>query len=625
MCGLSVAIGIPFAQQALTLMKHRGPDANQIKRFNINNQSVELGHCRLAINDLSSRAIQPISWDNERFWLVFNGEIYNFLELRTELEKLGCHFKTTSDSEVLLAALVTWKESALARIEGMFAFAMLDCVKGEILFARDPFGIKPLFFTQTIYGLAFASEIPPLLGYPGVRRLANIQKIHHYIIFGQTDVDSETFFADIHSFPPSHIGRIYLNNSSPLKLHLQLYWRPTLQNALNFQDAARNVREIFLDNIKLHLRGDVSLGATLSGGIDSSAIVAGMRMIAGKDLTLNTFSFITPGKAINEEKWINTASNVVGTKSHLISINPSHIVQDIDNLIRLQGEPFGSTSIYAQYKVMQRAHEEGVKIILDGQGADEIFGGYRPFIAARLAGFIKQRKVFQAIKFLWHVSKLPGIFIPKVIFQALDEFLPEPARLLVRTMFGISGEPNWLNTEWFKEQGCKLQLLSRRCTQKGFLHDRLYDSLTRTVLPALLRFQDRNSMAFSIEARVPFLTRKLVEAAYSCPPHYLISEKSITKSVFRAAMEGIVPKPILDRRDKIGFETPEKDWLIALQPWIKNSLNNVNFNSLKPFLNRKQFVAYSQNVLEGSMSFDPKIWRILNLIKWAEIYNISFI
>ena len=606
-------------------MQHRGPDAKNIKTFNINDQLIELGHCRLAINDLNSRSIQPMSWDNGRFWLVFNGEIYNFQELRTELEKLGCHFTTTSDSEVLLAALVNWKESALERIEGMFAFAMLDRANGELFLARDPFGIKPLFFTQTPHGLAFASEIPPLLSYPGVRRLANIQKVYDYIVFGQTDGDNQTLFADIQSFPPSHIGRIYLNSSHPLKLHLQEYWRPNLQNPLSFEETALNIREIFLDNIKLHLRGDVTLGATLSGGIDSSAIVAGMRAVGGKNLELNTFSFIAPGTDINEEKWINIAAHAVGAKSHTISINASEIALDIENLIRLQGEPFGSTSIYAQYKVMELAHTVGVKIILDGQGADEIFGGYRPFLAARLADFLKHGKAFEAIKFLWHITKLPGNSIPKIIFQTLEEFLPDKARLPTRTMLGLSPEPKWLNTKWFNEQGCQLKLASRRSTSKGFLHDRLYDSLTCTVLPALLRFQDRNSMAFSIEARVPFLTRKLVETAYACPSNYLISQNGVSKSVFRAAMQGIIPAPILNRQDKIGFATPEKQWLTMLYPWIKNSLNNYCFGSEVPLFNREEFMLFSQRVIEGRDFFDPKIWRITNLIKWAETYNISFL
>ena len=625
MCGLSISIGKPFAERALSLMHHRGPDAKNIKAFNINDQLIELGHCRLAINDLNSRATQPMCWDNGRFWLVFNGEIYNFQELRTELEKLGCHFTTASDSEVLLAALVTWKESALERIEGMFAFALLDRANGELFLARDPFGIKPLFFTRTSLGIAFASEIPPLLSYPGVRCLANIQKVYDYILFGQTDGDSPTLFADIQSFPPAHIGRIYLNSPRPLKLHLQEYWRPNLQNALSFEEAALNIREIFLDNIKLHLRGDVPLGATLSGGIDSTAIVAGMRAAGGKNLELNTFSFIAPGTDINEEKWIKIAAHAVGAKSHTISINAPEIILDIENLIRLQGEPFGSTSIYAQFKVMQLAHTAGIKIILDGQGADEIFGGYRPFLAARLADFLKQGKIPQAVRFLWHIAKLPGNSIPKIIFQTLDEFLPDQVRLPTRTMLGLSPEPKWLNTKWFYEQGCQLRLASRSSTPRGFLHDRLYDSLTRTVLPALLRFQDRNSMALSIEARVPFLTKKLVEAAYACPSSYLISQEGVTKSVFRAAMHGIIPQPILNRQDKIGFATPEKHWLTILHPWLKNSLGSYCFSSLIPFFDREEFMSYSERVLDGRSSFDPKIWRIINLIKWAEVHNISFL
>jgi asparagine synthase (glutamine-hydrolysing) len=622
MCGIFLSIGKPFANEALPLMHHRGPDARGLKQFDIVGHSIEFGHCRLAINDLNSRANQPISWDNGRFWLVFNGEIYNFQELRSELEKLGCHFTTTSDSEVLVAALAVWKEEALNRIEGMFAFAFLDCLNGELLLARDPFGIKPLFFTKTLQGLVFSSEIPPLLNYPGVKRLANSQKVYDYIIFGHTDRDRGTLFSDIQSFPLAHIGRINLHNPTPLNMELQEYWHPKVQGSLSFEEATLNIREIFLNNIKLHLRGDVPFGLTLSGGIDSTAILAGMRTVGGDDLELNSFSFIAPPSYFNEEAWIKIASDAFGAKSHTIAIDPSNIEKDIDALIQLQGEPFGSTSIYAQYKVMQLAHTHNIKILLDGQGADEIFAGYRPFLAARLAEFLRCGKIIEATKFLTHIAKLTDNSLHKTICQAFGEFLPESAKLPIRKLLGLSPEPIWLNPKWLQEHRNIQNFPARSSNSKDLLHSQLYDCLTSKVLPALLRYQDRNSMAFSIETRVPFLTKKLVEAAYACPSNYLISEKGMTKSIFRTAMQDLIPKAIINRQDKIGFTTPEAEWLTTLSPWIKNNLNNSD--SLLPFFNRKDFMVYFKKFLAGTVPYDPKIWRINNLIRWANIYDVSF-
>ena len=622
MCGISLSIGKPFAHEALALMQHRGPDAKGMKEFSIRGHSIELGHSRLAINDLNSRATQPISWDNERFWLVFNGEVYNFKELRADLEKLGCHFTTTSDSEVLIAALATWKEKALSRIEGMFAFALLDTHQGEILLARDPFGIKPLFFVQTSQGLAFSSEIPPLLHYPGVSRLANSQKVYDYMVFGYTDNDRLTLFTDIQCFPPSHAGRINLNTPAPAKIEFQEYWRPEIQNVLSFDEAALNIQEIFLSNINSHLRSDVPFGLTLSGGIDSTAILAGMRSVGGENLEINSFSFLSSAKKTNEESWIKTAADAFGSKNHTVSIDPTYIEKDIDVLIQLQGEPFGSTSIYAQYKVMQLARMHNIKVLLDGQGADEIFAGYRPFLAARLAEFLQHGKIVKAAKFLTHIGKLPDVSLKKIIFQALSEFLPESTKLPIRKLLGLSPEPLWFNTKWFREQGNIQIMPSRSSTSKSFLHHRLYESLTSNVLPALLRYQDRSSMAFSIEARVPFLTKKLVETAYACPSNYLISEKGVTKSVLRSAMKDLIPKSILDRQDKIGFSTPEEEWLTTLYPWVEKNLKNSD--SLLPFFNGAEFIAYFERFLAGTAPYDPKIWRVSNLIRWANIYNVSF-
>jgi asparagine synthase (glutamine-hydrolysing) len=304
-CGLAAVVTLPGARVAPTLLRtfdkllaHRGPDGSGLATFardaasaDADAAEVALVFRRLAIIDLDPRANQPMASPDGRFWLVFNGEIYNYVELRAELARHGHAFRTTSDSEVLIAALAEWGPSALSRFVGMFAFVLLDRLKRELFLARDPFGIKPLFWAIGSDCIALASEIPPLLAVPGVGRGADPARAGLFLAAGQTDAGEATMFSAVRSLPAGTFATIPLDRpTAPSPVG---YWQPRIAPGAEPQPAAAGeLRELFLDSIRLHLRSDVPLGIALSGGVDSSSILAAARAVGGKDLAIRTFSFV---------------------------------------------------------------------------------------------------------------------------------------------------------------------------------------------------------------------------------------------------------------------------------------------------------------------------------------------
>ncbi|WP_374300553.1 asparagine synthase (glutamine-hydrolyzing) [Ferrovibrio sp.] len=622
MCGIWASVDLGGGAAALRLLAHRGPDRDALRSFELAGRTVELGHRRLAIIDLDHRADQPMEDPDGRYWIVYNGEIYNYLELRAELEAAGEAFVTRSDTEVLLAAVRRWGEAALPRLVGMFAFVILDRTNNELFVARDPFGIKPLFWVQTARGLAFSSEIPPLLELPGISRRANAAQLYKYVRLGSTDGQAETMFRDVHSFPAAHYARIRLDRDAAAVQPVRYWAAKARPQQIDFETARQNIRDIFLENIRLHLRSDVPVGAALSGGVDSSSVVGAIRVIGGSSVDIRSFSFIAPGADIDESRWIDIAAQAAGAQSHTVQATSQDLVDDLDDLIRVQGEPFGSTSIYAQYRVFRLAARNGVKVMLDGQGADEIFAGYRPFFAAKLAGLLAGGRLDKALQFLRAASSYPDVTVRDLAIHALGLLAPEWLRPLGRKVVGAPLAPAWLNAGWLERQGVGLQEPSASYGRHA-LHDRLAESLSETILPALLRYEDRNSMAWSIESRVPFLTTSLVDAAYALPADYLVSSQGSSKHVFREAMRGIVPDVILDRRDKIGFATPEKSWLRDLSPWVDATLASPAAAGV-PLLNLPAIQTVWDGLKASSRPFDFQMWRWLNVIRWAECFNVRF-
>lgn len=607
----------------LDTIQHRGPDdrgwlewkSNQM-RIGKNSEELSgeviLGHVRLSIIDLTHAGWQPMSSADKRYQIVFNGEIYNYLELRKELEKIGHTFSTHSDTEVLLVALIEWKELALPKLKGMFAFCFFDSLLRKMIIARDFFGIKPLYYSQTNGLLAFASEQKALLGLPNARHRINAQSLYEYLLVGVTDQGESSMFEDILQLSAGHYLSFSIDDEiKPVPVR---YWALDLSVKIHptFQEAVQRVRELFLNSVVLHLRSDVPIGTALSGGIDSSAIVCAVRYLYPNQ-EIHTFSYIADDEKLSEEKWVNIVNQHINAIPHKIHATRDEMLQDMEDLILSQGEPFGSTSIYAQYRVFKEAAKQNIKVMLDGQGADEMLGGYVYYQGSRLASLLRKGKFLQAYCF-WRVIS-NGISSQKwLLFRSSIKSLL-PTWLLNLYRLRPNSIPVWISKKWIlnNQISSKLQVLNSNIRHPDKLRSHLLTTLELSSVPHLLRYEDRNSMRFSIESRVPFLNSDLVEYLFSLPEEYIISNTGTSKYVFREAMRGIVPNEILDRKDKIGFATPERFWLTKMNFWVEKCL--AQGDQLGCF-EVKEIRDEWQRVMNGTAPFNFRCWRWFNAIDW---------
>ncbi len=610
-----------LAQRAL---HHRGPDDRGLETYSISCDtdvpagSLSLGHTRLSIIDLSHAGHQPMHSGDGRYTIVFNGEIYNYRELRTALKMAGCSFCTDSDTEVLLAAWAHWGISGLSRLTGMFAFAIYDRQDQSLTLVRDAFGIKPLFYSHADGSLSFASELPALIALLPNKPALNLQRSYDYLVHGDYDSTSDTFYDEVHHLPPGHCLKI--NTATGKLTSPQRWWQPQIQerSGWSFDDAVEQVREQFLQNIRLHLRSDVPLGAALSGGVDSSAVVCAMRHIE-PNLPIHTFSFIASGSDVNEEYWVDKVNTHVGAISHKVHVTAKELTADLDDMIKSQGEPFGSTSIYAQYRVFKLAKEHGMTVTLDGQGADEMLAGYNGYPGQRLRSLIETGRINEAWKFLSEWSKWPGRSRREALKVLLGQVTEGSLYARLRRLNGDQHRPTWLNEGILRDDGVSISYPHKSIehTLKGRrVIAELAASLTQRGLNSMLRHGDRNSMRFSIESRVPFLTIDFANLLLSLPEHYLIAPTGETKHIFRAAMRGIVPDEVLDRKDKIGFATPEKDWLISMVPTIRKWLSEPLD---LPLINQPKLLLEFDKVMNGARPFTWQVWRWINFIRWCKL------
>ncbi len=640
MCGIAGFVSSrsrpwPEIDEILRCLEHRGPD--DLGWAALNNGNVQAGrqaqkglvaealliHRRLSILDLSAAGHQPMESKDGRFWVIYNGEIYNYIELRRELAALGHQFSSNSDTEVLLAAYAQWGLKCLVKLTGMFAFALLDIRARKLFLARDFFGIKPLYYSRDANSMAFASEIKALLLGSGTSRKVNPERLFAYLRYGQTDDSAQTLFQNIRQLLPGHFLEISLDR--PDAGEPECYWKPTLGDRLDlsFDEAAVELRRIFLQNVDLHLRSDVPIGAALSGGIDSSSIVEAMRHVAGPKLELHTFSYIAEDAALSEEKWVDRVASRAGAHNHKVFLAADQLKEDLEHLMLSHDEPFASTSIFAQFAVFREAARVGVKVMLDGQGADEILAGYRTCLPARLASLVRQQDWSEGLRFFRAATALPGASKSAILLHAMRNFVPDQLQELGQKICRQESFPDWLRESWFRKAGVSGGMPGRPLKGKRMLKEQLCQILTEVSLPHLLRYEDRDSMAFSIESRVPFLTPNLVDFVFSLPEEYILGQDGTTKAVFRQAMQGIVDPSILSRRDKIGFATTEADWIRKLQPWVRETLESEEAKAI-PALNWKAVRAQLDGFLKGQKAYHSRIWRWINLVHWSRQFQVVY-
>lgn len=599
----------------LRALRFRGPDDQGMEAWDYHGAKVALGHTRLSVIDLSVGGHQPMFSADRSLSIVFNGEIYNYRELRDELKLQGHEFVSDSDTEVLLCAWHQWGRSCLPRLVGMFAFVIFDRTSGTLTSVRDPFGVKPFFYAIEQGNFLFASEVLAIKALKQQKVELDWQRAYDYLVHGDYDSGPRSFLDGVLQLLPGHLLELDLRTgvlAEPVQ-----WWVPSIieQGDISFSHATDLVRETFLDSVRLHLRSDVPLGAALSGGIDSSAVVCAMRHV-DPALTINTFSYIARGSAVSEEVWVDRVNQHVGAVPHKVVVSASELAADLDEMIGAQGEPFGSTSIYAQYRVFQLAKQHGVTVTLDGQGADEMLAGYNGYPGQRIRSLVEKGQFAEAAHFLSDWAKWPGRSRREGAKRAVAEMTQGSLYDTLRRFNGMTDMPSWMSSGPLEERNIIQRYPRLRSAQEAKgrrVVAELALSLTQRGLPALLRHGDRNSMRFSVESRVPFLTVGMVELLLSLPEEYLISTKGETKHVFRAAMRGIVPDDVLNRRDKIGFATPEQEWLLSMvetvRGWLKVDLG-------LPFFDQSEVLKEFDLIVSGKKPFSWQVWRWINFSRW---------
>jgi asparagine synthase (glutamine-hydrolysing) len=612
-CGI-VALGRPPETETVSRMAseldHRGPDG----AGSFAAEGVALGFRRLAIIDLSDAGDQPFASEDGALQLVHNGEVYNYRELRRELEAHGHRFRSATDTEVILAAYREWGERCVERFNGMWAFALWDGPRRRLFASRDRFGVKPFYYRLDGERLAFASEPRAFRADPDARLEPNPRAVREYLEQAYLDHTEETFFAGIRKLPPAH-SLVFDDDG----LRIERYWRLKPHDP-PAGDPAEAVRELFLDSVRLRLRSDVPVGTALSGGIDSSAIAvcvdrllrteAENAVAVGSRQRTFTAYFEDPG--FDERPYAEAVVEQTGAEPRWISFSDDELVDDLPRIVEAQGEPFGSTSICAGWYVMREAKRSGLTVMLDGQGGDEVLAGYRAHLGHRLADLLADRR-FGELR-----AELAGFSAehsPIALVTALSRpFAPELVTRIVRAR--ARGSAGLVHPD--------LRSVPAAAAPNGSpFPDRLRRHqqliLTRRGLPELLRYEDRNSMAHSLEARVPFLDYRLVELCFSLPGGELVGGGR-TKAVLRRALRDLLPPSVRERRDKLGFVTPEKRWLrgrlgeLAADVFASRSFAERGF--VDAAAARRRLERHRRGELEAGM----ELWRALNLELWARQY-----
>lgn len=618
MCGLAGEFGVgvgslDFVLRCNSNLEHRGPDGSGVWSHRVGEFGVVLGHRRLSIQDLSSAGSQPMTSPDGRLAVSYNGEIYNFLELRDELQGMGHKFVGESDTEVLLHSWLQWGPGCLSRLDGMFAFALFDSLSSELFLVRDAFGVKPLYYEMTDSVVRFASIPSVLTPAPEGEEPFDSEAMFKYLFFGQYDLGSSTFFKGVHRVSPGSYLKIKAATGA-VAIEECTWWNPPSKTqSISFDDAASRVRQLFLQSVARQMRSDVPIGFALSGGVDSTAIICAARTVSPNS-NLVAFGYIADDPQVSEEKWIRIASDRSMADLRTVSFGVNDLSEQIDAMAEAQGEPFSSSRIFAQYKVFEEAKLAGVKVLLEGQGGDEVFAGYHGFAHLRIISLLETGKFGAAFQFLVRWRGWPGRSVIQLLLQSglyllKAKNLPLPLQILARRIAFLEDCRPLMRSKLFG--------YGRKNKLKPYAHDLnpafkgrrviegLIDALQSSYIPQLVRQGDRNAMAHSVENRVPFLSLPLVEFVLTLPEEYLISSTGQTKSVFKAAMSGIVPDEILARRDKVGFETPQD----AL--WRSSRLSDSTTDA------GQWFDAMLEHVNPESLGASPALkWRYLNLALW---------
>ena len=568
-----------------------------------------MAHRRLSIIDLEATGHQPMCSANKRYWITFNGEIYNYIELRKELQQKGCVFITQSDTEVILHAFEQWGESCLQRFNGMWAFCIYDTHQQRVFAARDRFGVKPFYYSIIGKQFAFASEQKSLLSLKQLSIQLNAEAVFDYFVFSQIEYQPQGFLEGILELPAGALlhfdvksGKCKTRTWYQLPInHEQVKWEKSVQDA-----HIERIQTLMSDAIRLRLRADVPVGSCLSGGLDSSAIVGWMRHHLGPNVPLHVYTAVFPGLKVDEGNWAKQMAESVNALQHRVEPTSDELLRDMEALSYCQDVPIWSTSTYAQFRVMQLVKESGIKVVLDGQGGDEVFGGYAPHRSFYWKG-LSLREKLNAMKMEAGLKSNVSFHLHQQARYAWANQLPSGiASSFYKSYFPENG---FLNAEFYAQQSNRFALQGK--IQQYDLNDRLGYEMQNTSLKGYLKCEDRCAMWHSIESRTPFADDPaLIEYVFSIPAVYKMHDARM-KSLLREAAVSVLPQSIYQRSDKQGYTTPNNDWIRKIAPHFKEHFND----SLGTFLDVKKIQK------EYSALFNPKgdadTGRIFKFISFA--------
>jgi len=593
------------------------------EQLNLTPYSLAFGHRRLSIVDISVHGHQPMSNTSGRLWITYNGEIYNYIELRKELNDLGHSFHTQTDTEVILHAYEEWGEQCLEKFNGMFAFVIYDRQENCLFAARDRFAVKPIYYWFSPEGfVAIASEIKQFTLLPGWNPIVNGQAAYDFINWGLKNNTSETCFKNVYQLQGGYKFRCKLQpNILPSIKPEQWYQLPIGEFFGSIHEAGEKFADLLKDSVKIRCRADVSLGSCLSGGLDSSSIVCLIHSILNehKDpLPQKTFSACSHFEQFNEREYIEEVMNHTNVRGHFTYPNLDGLLEQLENILWHQDEPFGTTSIFAQWEVFNLVKQQNVKVMLDGQGADEQLAGYTGFFSMHYYDLIKKYRLFTLFKEMRLSKKNCQIEHPLqlVINQLLPEWIKQPLRRKLKKTTIVAP---WLNQNILQANERDPNHFDNPA--KGKLQSLCYSQTMRTSLPMLLHFEDRDSMAHSIEARTPFLDYRLVEFITSLPAEYKLSN-GLTKQVLREGMKGVLPEKIRTRTSKLGFATPEEIWIREHQPEFFREMLRESITASQGILNEKAFTV-ADDIISGRSPFSFLLWRMIIFGRWMKQFSIN--
>ncbi len=600
-CGIFNFNNKPVARAKILLMmqkiKHRGPD----DEGTFIEDNIGFGFVRLSIIDLSPLGHQPMISSDGRHVLIFNGEVYNYIELREELKSKGYRFKSGTDSEVVLNAYLEWGKDCQEKFNGMWAFAIYDRTEKKLFCARDRYGIKPFYFYRSDDQFIFASEIPSILSVLKKKPLPDNDSIFNYLVFNRTDHTEQTFFQGINKL--LH-GNSIIVQGSDLRVQKWYDLKERVKCNVGFK-SGEEFKENFTSAVGLRLRSDVPVGVCLSGGLDSSSITSVLLKNYGKN-DLNTFSAVYgKGNSADESEFIDEYKLLL-KNMYFTSPSADTLFNDMDKFIKLHGEPIPSTSPYAQYKVMELA-KNSVVVTLDGQGADELLAGYHYFYGFYFKDLLKQYRLKKLFKesgdYIRNHKSMYGL---KTFIYFL---MPKSARMKLRV-----NERGYLNNDFSNSHSIH-SVIAEELYGSGSLNEALLNHFEYK-LEHLLKWEDRNSMWFSLESRVPFLDYRLVEKTLASVSDMKI-KNGMTKNILREAMLNILPEKIRTRKDKVGFKTPEDEWFREdkFKKFIKDLLISQSFKNRGIIQVDKAMSLYNKH-LNLDIQISGEIWKWINLELW---------